>query len=48
MEEEYGPYHKRKSCMQFVKWVDLAGGRVRGSRPKGEEEEEQQQVCVWM
>ena len=30
MEEEQGHYHKRPSCVTFAKWVQLAGGAVRG------------------
>ena len=30
MWDEEGPYAKRPSCRQFVEWVHLAGGRVRG------------------
>jgi hypothetical protein len=30
MWEEEGPYSKRTSSRQFVEWVHLAGGKVRG------------------
>ena len=36
MCNEYGPYHKRPACQTFVKWVTLAGGRVRGTKKRGE------------
>ena len=29
-EDESGPFFKRRSCQQFIRWVELAGGRVRG------------------
>ncbi len=32
MDDEYGPYPRRPSCMTFVEWVDQAGGKVRGTR----------------
>ena len=34
-EDEYGPFNKRKSCLTFVRWVQLAGGRVRGFKKCG-------------
>lgn len=30
MNNEYGPHDKRRTCKLYVKWVELAGGRVRG------------------
>ena len=30
MEDETGPYHTRQSCIQYARWIELAGGRVRG------------------
>jgi hypothetical protein len=35
--EEEGPYAKRRSARQFVDWVHLAGGRVRGTPREGEQ-----------
>ncbi|CAM9352510.1 unnamed protein product, partial [Phaeothamnion confervicola] len=35
MDEEFGPYHERPACKTFVRWVNLAGGSVRGLRRKG-------------
>ena len=35
--EEEGPYAKRRSARQFVEWVNLAGGRVRGTPREGEQ-----------
>jgi hypothetical protein len=32
MDDEYGPYPRRPSCLTFVEWVDQAGGKVRGTR----------------
>ena len=29
-EEQYGVYNKRPACVEFARWVALAGGRVRG------------------
>ena len=31
MWQELGPYAKRPSARRFVKWVNYAGGRVRGA-----------------
>eukprot|EP00301_Raphidiophrys_heterophryoidea_P026236 c9007_g1_i1.p1 GENE.c9007_g1_i1~~c9007_g1_i1.p1 ORF type:complete len:1470 (+),score=397.75 c9007_g1_i1:657-4412(+) len=32
MSNEYGPYEKRRSCCKWVRWVELAGGRVQGTK----------------
>eukprot|EP01012_Entosiphon_sulcatum_P062087 TRINITY_DN8821_c0_g1_i1.p1 TRINITY_DN8821_c0_g1~~TRINITY_DN8821_c0_g1_i1.p1 ORF type:complete len:4205 (-),score=604.71 TRINITY_DN8821_c0_g1_i1:28-12642(-) len=36
MQQEFGPYRKRKACKLFAKWVRLAGGRIRGMGPRKE------------
>ena len=38
MNNEYGPHDKRKTCKMYVKWVELAGGRVRGRSSKDDED----------
>ena len=35
LQEEYGPYPKRPSCLRWVKWVHAIGGRVRGQGQSG-------------
>ena len=30
MEEEYGKYEQRPSCREWIKWITMAGGKVRG------------------
>ncbi len=34
MEDEFGKYEMRTSCRTFIRWVSLAGGKVRGLREK--------------
>eukprot|EP01084_Bolivina_argentea_P028079 52224_1 len=34
MEDEFGSYEVRPSCKTFIRWVALAGGKVRGLREK--------------
>ena len=33
MTSQYGKYKQRPACLQFVEWVELAGGSVRGFTP---------------
>jgi len=35
MEEEFGPMAQRESWLMFAKWVEVAGGHVRGLKKKG-------------
>lgn len=32
LDSEFGPYHKRPSALRYKKWVEEAGGKVRGPR----------------
>ena len=32
LDSELGPYHKRPSSIRYKKWVEEAGGKVRGPR----------------
>ena len=34
MQDESGPYARRKSCKRFANWIVRAGGRVRGTKRK--------------
>ena len=34
-QAESGPYHRRKACRLYTRWVHLAGGRVRGTGRDG-------------
>jgi hypothetical protein len=43
--EETGPFRKRGAYKQWVRWVELAGGSVRGSSKKGAAEQAKAQAA---
>ena len=43
--EETGPFRKRGAYKQWVRWVELAGGSVRGSSKKGATEQAKVQAA---
>ena len=47
VETETGPFPKRKACKLFIKWVERAGGKVRGIRGKEKEDDDEDNLLVW-
>ena len=46
MQQESGPYNRRKSCKKFANWIIRAGGRVRGSKKRRKIETEEIDLIV--
>ena len=46
MAEQSGPYKQRPACQTFVRWVELAGKRVRGTRRPPASAERQAEAAI--